>query len=166
MSQLNGKVIKKAYMKCFTVDIFPEEYIDDNGMERKEKDFIFYNVLDQNNFSYIIPAVNKQGNWVKAYEIEDIVEAANGDKEARAIIDTIKSALKKEFCLSDMFDEDWMQELYEVTLNCFLDEYNSSLAKRNLPLKTMSDMPATVKTENNFTAEEIETVLLNAVIPE
>ncbi|MDE5721879.1 MAG: hypothetical protein K2I30_03965 [Clostridia bacterium] len=166
MSLLNGKVIKKAYMKRYVVPIEPEEYIDENGMERRDKEFRYFMVLDQNNYAYVIPAVNRNGNCVKAYEIEDIVEAANGNKEARTIIENIKRELRKDYCRSNMLDARWAQELYEGTLSIFLDAYNNSLQERNLPSKTMNDMPATVKTENNFTYEEIETVLFNAVIPE
>ena len=166
MSILNGSIIKKAYMKRYIVPIDPEEFIDENGFERREKEFRYFIILDQNNFAYVVPAVYSQGNWIKAYEIEDIVEAANGDKQVRSIIENIKCKFRREYCRPNMLDEEWVQELYEGTLNIFLAGYNNLLQERNLPLKSMNDLPSKVKTENNFTFEEVETVLYNAVIPE
>lgn len=167
MALLDGKKIKKAYLHRYVSTIVPEDPVDENGIERPEKNMRYFIVLDQNNFAYLIPGVydREKQNWLKAYEPEDLVDAAAGDVEKQNKINDIHSKMRAAYFNDKLFTENWIQEYYEGTKNTFCSQYNNRLQERGLPTISIDDLPTKAKTIDNFTQEEIKTIASNAIVP-
>ena len=167
MALLGEKKIRRRYMHRYKTIITPDYPLDENGFEIPSKEMKYFIVLDQNNYAYLIPSVydKEQANWVKAYEPEDIVDAAAGDKEKQNKINEIHSRFRENFHNDSLFSEDWVKEYYEGTKEVFLGQYNNRLQERGFQPVTIDDLPQKATTVENITPEQIKIINDNAVVP-
>lgn len=165
MVGLDGKVIKRAYIHRYRMTIQPEELVDDYGMERTPQDLRYFMVMDQNAFAYLIPAKTENGVVVKCYEPEDIVEAALGTFEKKNLIDEVHKQVRLAFYNSRMFNDEWLQDIFDDTIETFVNQYNARLTEKNLPVAPRENFPKSPKTYSNLTKQEIEIILANAIYP-
>ena len=165
MSLLGGRKIKKAYLHRYVSDIMPLDPIDENGIERPEKKLRYFILLDQNNFAYLVPGFYDKvtENWLKAYEPEDVVDAAAGDVLKQDKIKKIHHNLRLEYFHDKLFTEDWIQKYYDGTKQIFYSQYCEVLKRRGLPNVSIEHLPTKAKTIENFTLEEIKNVVDNAI---
>lgn len=165
MAGLNGKVIKRAYIHRYCNLVYPEELVDENGMELKPQYLRYFMVLDQNGFAYIIPAKYDGQNYFKCYEPEDIVEAALGNTEKVKSIEEVHEQIRQAFCNCSVLTDEWIHQAFLDTLNVFAEQYNTRLKEWNFPVLSREDFPTAEKTYKNFTKEELEIILANAIYP-
>lgn len=167
MAGLGNKKIKKLYLHRYATMVDPSDPIDENGMEIPSKKFRYFVVLDQNNMAYVVPAKydKEKKDFVKAYEPEDVVDAAMGDKEKQKMIDSYSQQIREEFHNEDLMSDEWCQQIYQDTLSTFTRHLNERLTKKNLPERNISDMPSEVKTPSYFPKADLATVVNNAIIP-
>ncbi len=180
---LKGKYIPLKYFASYSITVSPDRAhtTDEDGEERPAKTFAFRVSLDKKNNLYILPIKqekNAEGKIVDvpAYSVADIVEAASGDKEKKAKIDTYNASLQKEFANYDMMSLAWQNLLLngQGSNGCksiFLDDYNLYNRQRakdaGVTAGTIlpSDIPSKVTTYETLSPSQVEGLASIAKFP-
>ncbi|MDE7083007.1 MAG: hypothetical protein K2O89_04820 [Clostridia bacterium] len=154
-------------MHRYRTIINPTDLVNEYGMENTPKEIRYFVVFDQHGNAYIIPARfdKNTNNYIKAYEPEDILEAAYGDKEKRDKIGAVKRQLQIYCNNNSVFSEEWTQDIYMRNIEIFKSQYNQRLAEKGYPPVPEENFPTDTKTENHFPKSELDTVIAGAIYP-
>ena len=168
---LKGKYIPLKYFSSYSVSVNPSrtQSLDEDGEERMPKAFSFRVVMDKLNNVYIIPlkqeTVNGKVVDVPAYSLADIVEAASGDKEKQAKIDSYNEQMREEYHNEKMLSPAWNDVLLDQSRELFTNELNEFKASRGQKKNAASEIPEDTTSYEDLNEDEIQTLAGSAKTP-
>ena len=185
MINIKGKYIPKKFFAPYTRRVKPDA-VNARGEEifipREKQTFHFRMVLDAKNNMYFLPLVEvpqpKGASVVDpseierepAYKIEDIIEAAAGDKVKQAKIESCHRELRERYGNQTVMSEAFIQDMYakQVLRDMFVEDYNDFARSRpagTMPTITAAQLPAKATTVESLTPAKITNIAAIARFP-